>query len=73
MDTDERLKVRPEDAEAVARDIDFCFESGDLETARRQVHRLIELFSDYPLRWETAECGNHGRWVTNWAHISDRT
>lgn len=70
--TGDRLKIRPEDAEEVARDIDFCFEAGDLETARLQVRRLIELLSDYPLRWEVAECGTHGRYVTHWLHKSDR-
>lgn len=70
--TDGQVNLRPEDAEAVARDIDFCFESGDLDTARAQVRRLIELLSDYPLRWEPAECGTHGRYVTHWVHINDR-
>lgn len=35
--------LQPADAEAVARDIDFCLEFGDVPTARMQLACLIEL------------------------------
>lgn len=35
--------LKPFDAEAVARDIDFCLEAGDVEKARQQLGRLIAL------------------------------
>lgn len=39
-------KLRPGDAEAVARNIDFCLEAGDITEARAQLSRLIYLLAE---------------------------
>lgn len=36
------------DAEALARNIAFCMEADDIETARRQLDRLIDLLTTTP-------------------------
>lgn len=58
---------KPADAEGIARDVDFCLQAGDVDTAMAQLGRLIELLAA-PQRYVAIICRQHGsELITIWS------